>query len=76
MERALIRDPNFFGTHLLLAGLHGQKGDTEKARAEVEEILRISPGFSLETLREMMPAKDEATRERLMDALRKAGLPE
>jgi len=49
----------------------GQEAET---RAEVAEVLRISPNFSLEVLRRMAPVKDQEELERFLDLLRKAGL--
>jgi len=46
----------------------------EEARVEVEEVLRISPDFSLEALKGMAPVKDQAALDRFVEALRKAGL--
>ena len=45
-----------------------------EAQAEVAELLRISPKFSLEGFRQVMPFKDPAESERYLAALRKAGL--
>jgi hypothetical protein len=42
----------------------------------VEEILRISPGFSLKLIREMIPAADHTTVDNIIEALRMAGLPD
>jgi len=46
----------------------------EEARAEAAEVLRISPDFSLEFVRQRFPYKDPAASERLVADLRKAGL--
>jgi adenylate cyclase len=48
----------------------------EEARAEVQELLRLNPRFSFEKLRKFNPYKNPAHLERLVVALRKAGLPE
>jgi hypothetical protein len=57
-----------------LAGLYAIGGRKEEARAEVEEILRISPSFSLDVLKEVAPFKDHAMFDRFVGALREAGL--
>ena len=44
------------------------------ARAEVAEVLRLSPKFSLEGMKQRLPYKDPAEAERYLAALRKAGL--
>jgi len=76
LRRGLIRNPDFLGIRLALAGLYAEMGDTAKARIEVEEVLRISPNFSLKVVQEMVPTKDAARIERVINPLRKAGLPE
>ncbi len=74
LKRGLIRNPDFIGIHLLLAVLHAEAGRTEEARVELKEVLRISPDFSLEVLKEMAPVKDQARLDTFAEALRKAGL--
>jgi tetratricopeptide (TPR) repeat protein len=76
LRRGLIRNPDFLAIRLALAGLYAEIGDREKARIEVEEVLRISPYFSLKVFQEMVPTKNVEIIERMMDLLRKAGLPD
>jgi hypothetical protein len=51
-------------------------GRIEEAQDEVKQILRVSPHFSIEMLRGMIPSTDTAIIERLIEAFRKAGLSE
>jgi len=44
------------------------------ARAEAAEIMRLNPQFSLEVWKQRENFKDQAVQERLLNALRKAGL--
>ncbi len=44
------------------------------ARAEVAEVLRLSPKFSLEVYRQTLPIKDQAGVERFLDLRHRAGL--
>jgi adenylate cyclase len=76
LERGLIRNPDFIGTHLALAALYGGTGRKERCQTEVKEILRISPGFSLKLIKEMIPTKDQTIVDDLIDILRNAGLPD
>jgi len=76
LKRGVIRNPDFLGIRLTLAGLYVEIGDREKARIEVEEVLRISPYFSLKVFQEMVPTKNVEMIERMLDLLHKAGLPE
>jgi TolB-like protein/DNA-binding winged helix-turn-helix (wHTH) protein/Tfp pilus assembly protein PilF len=73
-KKALVRDPDFLWTHLGLAGLYGELGREDEARAEVAEVLRLNPNFSLEVLKQDSLIQDPARRERALAALRKAGL--
>ena len=66
-----IHNPDFLGTHLLLAAIYGEIGAQEKARAEVKEIMRLSIDFSLEFLREMIPIKNEETLNRVVVSARR-----
>jgi len=74
LKKVLTLNPNLIDTHLGLAASYGESGREEEAQAEVAEVRRISPNFSLEVLRQRIPSKDPAVAERLLDNLRKAGL--
>jgi adenylate cyclase len=74
LKRVLTRSPNHVGAHISLAISYSELGREEEARAEVAEILRLSPGFSLEALRQRAPYKNQARFERTIAALRQAGL--
>ena len=76
LKRSLARNPDHFSPHRALAVIFGELGRKEEARAEVAEMLRISPGASLEGERERIVFKDQAVLERYLEGLRKAGLPE
>jgi tetratricopeptide (TPR) repeat protein len=73
-KRALDCLPFFPLPHLFLAGIYSELGQEEKARAEATEVRRLHPAFSLEGLKQRLPYKDPAESERLLAALRKAGL--
>ena len=62
------------GAHLSLAVLYSELGKEAEARAEVAELLRLNPKFSLEVHKQRVPIKDPAVLERHIAALRKAGL--
>ncbi len=74
LKRHLTRYPNNLGAHGFLAFSYSELGREEEAQAEVTEVLRISPNFSLEVMKQTCPLKDPAVLERLLAALRKAGL--
>jgi adenylate cyclase len=74
LQRYLTHYPNILGAHLTLAAVYSELGREAKARAEVAEVLRINPQFSLEVHKQRVPIKDPMVLERQLAALRKAGL--
>ncbi|TGV12444.1 adenylate/guanylate cyclase domain-containing protein [Mesorhizobium sp. M8A.F.Ca.ET.173.01.1.1] len=58
----------------LLAASYGHLGRLEEARAAWQEMLRVNPDFSLEYRRKVLPYKNPADFELMVDGLRKAGL--
>lgn len=74
LQDALRRNLDFLPARRVLAVVYAELGREKEARAEVAEILRISPEASLERWRERMPYKNQADLERFIAGLRKAGL--
>ncbi len=60
--------------HFGLAASYSELGQAEEARAEVAEVLKTNPNFSLEVWQQRVPYQDPAVRERIASALRQAGL--
>jgi len=74
LKEALARTPNHLITRLYLAASYSEIGREEEARAEAAEVLRLNPAYSLEVWSRITPFKDPAVLERILVALRKAGL--
>jgi len=74
LQRCLSRYPNILPAHLMLAAVYSELGQAAEARAEIAEVLRLNPKFSLEVHKQRMPIKDPAVLERHLVALRRAGL--
>ncbi|MBI3303741.1 MAG: adenylate/guanylate cyclase domain-containing protein [Deltaproteobacteria bacterium] len=74
LKKTIIRTPNLLTAHTQLAATYSELGREAEARAEVAEVLRLNPHFSIEGLRQRVPYRDPAEVERYVDALRKAGL--
>jgi len=74
LQRFLSRYPNLLYGHVWLAAVYNELGQAAEARAEVAEVLRLNPKFSLEVHKQRVPIKDPVVRERIIVALRKAGL--
>jgi TolB-like protein/tetratricopeptide (TPR) repeat protein len=74
LKQFISHYPNILAAHLTLAAAYSELGKEEEARAEVAEVLRINPQFSLEVHKQRVPIKDSLMLERHIAALRKAGL--
>ena len=57
-----------------LTAAYELSGNKEKARWAAENVMRVTPKFSVAIEEKMFPLKDEAFRKRLFDAYRSAGL--
>jgi tetratricopeptide (TPR) repeat protein len=60
--------------HFGLAASYRELGQAAEARAEVAEVLKTNPQFSLAVWQQRVPFQDPAVTERIASALRKAGL--
>jgi hypothetical protein len=59
---------------MLLAATYIELGRAEDARLSAAEVLRIKPEITLKWLAKMLPWKNKADADRLIDDLRKAGM--
>jgi adenylate cyclase len=73
-EKAVHREPDNLMARIFLAAIYGLAGQAEEARVEADEVIRISPKFSLENISKTWPYKNQADKGRILEALRKAGL--
>jgi tetratricopeptide (TPR) repeat protein len=73
-KKALLRNPDDLGAHVRLAAFYGELGREEEAQVALAETLRLSPNYSLEVVRQITPYKNPADLERVLTALRRAGL--
>jgi TolB-like protein/class 3 adenylate cyclase/Tfp pilus assembly protein PilF len=62
--------------HAYLAACHAQLGQLEEAKAEVAEVLRLRPDYTITRTMLSEPFKNPADAEPEVESLRKAGLPE
>jgi adenylate cyclase len=76
LKKAIQIAPDNFPAHLHLAATFSMMGREKEARAEAAEVLRINPKFSLDSYAKRLTYKDQSQVDKLIDALRKAGLPE
>jgi len=76
LKRRILRNPDTDTSRVWLAAAYGQMGQFEDARVAWREALRVNPAFSLEHRRKALPYKNTVDFERVVEGLRKAGLPE
>ena len=76
LKRRLVRNPGTDISRVLLAASYGHLGRLAEAREEWDGVFRINPDYSLEHRRKVLPYKNPADFERVVDGLRKAGLTE
>ena len=76
LRECASRLPNLQWPHLWLAAAYAQSGQLEEARAAAAEVLRINPGFTIESSKRFLVYKDPKDLDHYMDGMRKAGLPE
>jgi len=73
-SRTLEKQPNQLLSQLGLTAALMQAGKKDEARAEAAKVLRIDPKFSLEGFAKLSLYKDQSETDRVINALRKAGL--
>lgn len=74
MEGALDVMPDFFPARAFLAAIYIELDRDAEARAQVKEILKKSPGTTVEVWRERLPYKNQHDLDKMLGALFKAGM--
>ncbi len=75
-RECISRQPIEQWPHVTLACAYAQSGQLEEARAAAAEVLRINPGFTIESSKRILVYKDPKDLEHYIDGMRNAGLPE
>jgi adenylate cyclase len=75
LKRRILRSPETDTSRVLLAACYGQMGLVDEARDAWRGALSVNPACSLEQRRNVLPFKNPADFERIVEGLRKAGLP-
>ena len=76
LEKRLEREPDSSEALILLAAAHGAAGRTESAKAALEKFLAPRPAYTLTHYASGEFYKSANDLNRVLDALRKAGLPD
>jgi adenylate cyclase len=75
LKRRILRNPDTDVSRLLLAASYGQMGMKAEAVEMWRDLMRVNPAYSLELRRKVLPYKNPDDYERVIEGLRKAGLP-
>jgi adenylate cyclase len=76
LDRAQKGNYNIIWAHNFLAATYAMQGNMSEARLHAAELLRIDPSYSLESHRTTTFFKNPKHLEPILDALRKAGIPD
>ena len=81
LRRSIDTNRNFPFTHFMLAAALGLLGELAQARAAVQAGIALDPGFTIRRFRDVTYAISEnptfrAGRDRLIEGMRMAGVPE
>ena len=76
LQEAIEIDPGLSLNYLVLAMIHAESDEDQKARDAVQSLLLIDPNFSSRAFLKGMPFRDPVIEARREAALKKAGMPE
>ena len=75
-KKALNIQPDNLFAHIFLAVAYASLSNEDDASNEVKEILRLNPKYSVKYFGMTFNYEDKTDKERIINSLRKAGLPE
>ena len=75
-NKAIKRNPDYLFGYTGLTIAYQWSGQEMKAREAAAEVLRIKPAFSISLVKKTMGYKNEGIDKRILEAYRKAGIPE
>ena len=75
LKQRLEHSPDSATSYALLASCYGHLGRIAESQAAWADVMRISPNFSIERQRRILPFKNPDDFERRVEGLRLAGLP-
>jgi adenylate cyclase len=73
-EKSVREEPDSLFARIMMTVVYSLSGRDEQARAELAEVHRIQPKFTLKGFEKKLTYKREEDREKFLGALRKAGL--
>jgi tetratricopeptide (TPR) repeat protein len=75
LTKQLERNPKNQNSRVYLAGVYGRLGRIKEAKVHAKQIMLQSPDFTIAQFLRSEPFKDPSVLDKLVDGLRKAGLP-
>jgi adenylate cyclase len=75
-NQTIERNPDYYYAHMGLTVAYQLTGKGDKARESAAELMRVRPDFSVSMLKKRFISSDKESKERILSALREAGLPE
>jgi adenylate cyclase len=75
-ERSASLNPDWDSTYWGLIPAYVQLGRLPEARAALSKFLSLAPGMTVSGLRQLLPIRNQASLELVLDGLGKAGLPD
>ena len=75
-DRAIERAPKFIPAQMHAAWAYVELSRLDDARAAIEQVLEFAPQYTLKAVGRIYPYRLDEHRNRMLDSLRKAGLPE
>ena len=76
LERSIERAPEYLPAYLYGAWAQIELGQPIEAKNKIRTILKTMPKFTVQEMTTMLPFQSEETSDRLVTAIRAAGLPE
>jgi adenylate cyclase len=73
-QRVIRQIPDWTEAHTFQAAAHARLGQMDEARGAIESLRRIDPQYSIKRALRRHPYRDAVDRDKLADALRRAGL--
>jgi len=74
LRRRLVRKPDSDISLALLASAYGHLGKLDESREAWARLLQVNPDYSLEDRRKLLPYKNPADFEQILEGLRKSGI--
>jgi tetratricopeptide (TPR) repeat protein len=76
IRSAIDRNPAWPVAHLFMAVVYSEIDRVQEAAVEIETVLKLIPGYTLAVINQMYPYRSAEAKNRFLEGLRKAGLPD